>query len=82
MQNVKAYAKEIMHGFNMIVKDFKKKLEELQIQYPNKNIDEMEIGPVFNRDVIMNTVDVLIVPEAAWDKNNKDHDAIGFIWMT
>lgn len=60
----------------MKVKEFLEIIEELRKNYPN--IDNMEIGPVFQDDTIMNIVNLTIAKNAAWEDGK---DAIGIIWM-
>ena len=58
----------------MTVKELKEKLEKIEAEYPN--IDEMEIGPIFNNPTLMMVSDIYVVPKGGWD--NKD--AVGIEW--
>lgn len=58
----------------MTVKELKAEL--LKIEAENPNIDEMEIGPIFNGPTLMMTSKIYIVPNGGWDGK----DAIGIEW--
>lgn len=58
----------------MRVKELLEEIEKIRKDYPN--IDEMEIGPVFNDDVVMMISDLTIEKDSGWDGK----DAVGIIW--
>jgi hypothetical protein len=53
----------------MIVKDLEKKIKQIRKDNPNLDIDNMEIGPLFDNGVIMMTNDIFIVEDGAWVEN-------------
>ena len=59
----------------MNVKDFLEKIEELRKNNPDIEIDNIEIGPVFSGDAIMNVVDIVIIHDSGYDAE------MGIIWM-
>jgi len=58
----------------MLVKELIEKIEELRVIYPN--IDDIEIGPLFNGDLVMMISDLTIEEGSGWETD----DAIGIIW--
>jgi hypothetical protein len=65
----------------MIVKELFEKIEQIKKDNPTLEIDNMEIGPLFNNDVIMMISDIYLVDEGAWTIDDiNDEKAIAIEW--
>jgi hypothetical protein len=65
----------------MLVKELFDKIEQIKKDNPTLEIDNMEIGPLFNGGVIMMTSDVYLVDEGAWTKDDVNGEkAIAIEW--
>lgn len=58
----------------MLVKELIEKIEELRLSYPD--IDDIEIGPLFNGGAVMMINDLIIEKDSGWETD----DAIGIVW--
>ena len=66
----------------MKVKELYEKIEEIKKNNPDLDIDDMEIGPLFNNGMLMMTTDIYVVEEGSWEKTDKkDSKAIAIEWM-
>jgi len=66
----------------MNVKEFYEKIKEIKKANPDLDIDDMEIGPLFNQGIIMMTTDIFLVDEGAWTEHDKHGSkAIAIEWM-
>ena len=65
----------------MLIKELFEKIEQIKKDNPNLDIDNMEIGPLFNRGIVMMTSDVYLVDEGAWTKSDINGEkAIALEW--
>ena len=65
----------------MIVKELVEKIEQIKKDNPTLDIDNMEIGPIFNGGVIMMTSKIYLVDDAAWTKTEINGEkAIAIEW--
>ncbi len=54
----------------MLVKELFEKIEQIKNDNPTLEIDNMEIGPLFNNDIIMMTSNIYLVDKGAWTKHD------------
>jgi hypothetical protein len=65
----------------MLVKELFEKIEQIKKDNPTLEIDNMEIGPLFNGGVIMMTSNIYLVDDGAWTKTEINGEkAIAIEW--
>jgi hypothetical protein len=65
----------------MLVKELFEKIEQIKKDNPTLEIENMEIGPLFNGGVIMMTSKIYLVDEGAWTKDDVNGEkAIAIEW--
>jgi hypothetical protein len=65
----------------MLVKELFEKIEQIKKDNPTLEIDNMEIGPLFNGGVIMMASNIYLVDDGAWTKTEINGEkAIAIEW--